>query len=96
MSYRVFLVICTVHVGYAPDGSREDRLAGNIPIGIYYTYESVIKILGIDVLHAVSIFCEHINHPLLVLRFPPSAPWVIVDDRLDVVPDVLHVTDLVV
>ena len=48
------------------------------------------------VLHAVSIFYEGINHQFLVLRAPPSVPWVLVDNRLDILLNVLHLSAFIV
>ena len=55
-----------------------------------------MKNLGIGGLHAVGVFDENIDHELLVLRFPPSVPWVLVHDRLDIFLDILHLPALVV
>ena len=50
---------------------------------------------SIDALHPVSLFCEDVDRQLLVLRFPPSISWMRGNDRLDVVPDVLLLSTLV-
>ena len=56
----------------------------------------IIMNLGVGVSHAVGALCERIDHEVLVLRFPPSVPLVLVDNRLDVLLDVLHLSSLVV
>ena len=96
-SRRVFLVIRTVHAGCALGGSREDTPTGNTPTGTYSTEnerESSIN-LGNSAVHAIGIFGERIDHELLILCFPPSVPWILADDRLYVVLDVLQLAPLV-
>ena len=56
----------------------------------------IIMNLGVGVSHAVGALCERIDDEVLVLRFPPSVPLVLVDNRLDVLLDVLHLSSLVV
>jgi hypothetical protein len=94
-SHRVSLVTRTAHAGYVLDGSREDTPTGNTPNGTYMNMR-IIKGLDVGVLHAIGTLCKRIDHELLVLRFPPSVPLVLVDNRLDVLLDVLHLSSLVV
>ena len=56
----------------------------------------VLKTLGIGGLHPISVSCENINHHLFVLHCPLSVPWVLLNDRLDIVLDVFHLSPFVV
>ena len=77
MLHRVSMVIRLAHVGYAPGDTWQDTLAGNVPIGTYDVWMSVMMKTSIDALHPVCSFCQDINHKLPVLRFPSSHPAVI-------------------
>jgi len=94
-SHRVSLVTRTAHAGYVLDGSREDTPTGNTPNGTYMNMR-IIKGLDAGVSHAVGTLCERLDDEVLVLRFPLSVPWVLVNDRLDVFLDVFHLSSLVV
>ena len=50
---------------------------------------------SIDALHPICFSREDVDNQLLVFRFPPSARWMCVNDRLDIVLDVFLLSSLV-
>jgi hypothetical protein len=50
---------------------------------------------GIDSIHPAGFFCEDVDDQLLVLRFPTFVFWMRVNDRLDIVFNVIILSSLV-
>src|SRR5713226_7171274 len=68
----------------------------NPPTGTYITEMSEThQEISIDALHAVGFFCEDVDNQLLMLCSPPFVFTMRVDDRLDVIFDVLLLSSLV-
>ena len=89
-------VLETTHAGYVLGGSREDEAPGNTPTGTYIPgISKSLQEVGIGGLHPVSVSCKNVNHYLLVLRCPPSVLWVLLNDRLDIVLDVFHLSPFI-
>ena len=57
--------------------------------------ESHIDNFALRALHAIGLLCKGVDNQLFVLRFPPSILRVRVNDRLDVVLNVSHLSALV-
>jgi len=97
MSHRECPAIPPGHDGYVLGGSREDRQLDNIPNGTYIMCLSDNRRqLSICYLHPVGTFCQDINHQLLILLFPSSILYICIDDGLDEILDVLHLSPFVV
>src|SRR5712691_2263159 len=97
MSHQASSVIRPGHDGYALDGSRKDRQAGNAPSETcIIDLSKTAKKSSFGCLHPVSTFCEDLDHQFLVLLFPPSVLWIRIDDGPDIILDVLLLSALVV
>ena len=95
-SHQASWVIRPGHDGYAPDGSRKDKQAGNTPSETYIiNLSKTANKLYVNYLHPVSTFREGLDHEFLVLLFPPSILWVRTNHRPDIILDVLLLSDLV-
>src|ERR1700679_2867606 len=85
-----------VHAGCVPVCNRRCKPTDNLPIGTYVTKMSEShQGFCTEALHAIGLFCEDVDHQLLVLRFPPSILRMRVNDRLDVVLNVSLLSALV-
>lgn len=100
MSRPASLASRLVHAGYVLGSSvgccHRCRPPDYLPIGIYITDMSEGRQeFGIGALHPIRSFREVVKDQLLVLRFPPFGFCVRVKDRLDMVLNVLCMSDLV-
>ncbi len=69
----------------------------NPPNGTYITEMSKThQEISIDALHAIGFFCEDVGDQLLMLCSPPFVFFMCVNDRLDVILDVLLLSSLVI
>src|SRR5712692_8334090 len=97
MSRPTFLVTRLVRPQGLLDGGHKCVPPDNPPTGTYIIEISEThQEISIDALHAVGFFCEDIDDQLLVLCFPPFVFSMRVNDRLDVILDVLLLSSLVV
>ena len=96
MSRPASLASRIVQAGYLRVCRCKCSPADNLPTGTYVTEMSEShQEFCIEALHAIGLFCEDVDHQLLVLRFPPSSLSMRVNDRLDVVFDVSLLSALV-
>src|SRR5258708_17819986 len=90
MSRPTFLVTRLVRPQGLLDGGHKCVPPDNPPTGTYITEISEThQEISIDALHAVGFFCEDVDDQLLVLCFPPFVFSMGMNDRLDVILNVL-------
>src|SRR5260370_37589597 len=95
MSHLAFLVIPLVPSQGLLDGDHKCVPPDNPPNGTYITEISEAhQEIRIDALHAVGFFCEDVHDQLLMLCSPPFVLWKPVNDRLDVIFDVLLLSSI--
>jgi hypothetical protein len=81
MSRPASLASRLVHAEYVLVCNHRCRPADNLPNGTYVTKMSEShQEFCTEALHAIGLFCEDVDHQLLVLRIPPSILRVHVDD----------------
>src|SRR5713226_9211073 len=96
MSRPAFLVTPLVRPPGLLDGGHKCVPPDNPPNGTYITDMSEThQKIRIGALHAVGFICEDVDNQLLMLCFPPFVFSMCVNDRLDVILDVLLLSSLV-
>src|SRR5713226_964189 len=97
MSRPAFWVALLVRLQDLLDGGHKCVPPDNPPTGTYITEMSETRQgISIDALHAVGFLCEDVDDQLTVLCCPPFVFSMSVNDRLDVILDVLLLSSLVV
>ena len=85
MSHLASLLSMTVHAGYVLECSYRCRPADYTPIRTYILILSdSYQEFSIDALHSVCVPRKDVEDQFPLLRFPPSAFWRRLIDRLDI------------